>query len=88
MLDPTVLPVTRSDADNTWMTSSMRRLPLSPATTVTPTGRFMFGINESTTSSAAPRPSGKPLPDSDDDPSRVATDGGVLLCDLPLLALP
>jgi len=47
----------------------------------------MFDINESTTSSAAPRPSGKPLPDSDDDPSRVATDGGVLLCDLPLLAL-
>jgi hypothetical protein len=83
MLDPTVLPVTRSDADNTGMTSSIRRLP--PLATTTTTGRFMFDINESTTFSAAPRPSGKLLPDSD-DPSRVATDRDVLLCDL-LLAL-
>ena len=67
----------------------MRRLPPSPmATMMATTGRFIFDINESTTSSAAPRPSGKPLPDCNDNPLRVAMDGDVLLCNLPLLALP
>jgi hypothetical protein len=63
MLDPTVLPVTRSDADNTGMTSS--KLPLLA------TGTFMLDINESTTLDPLSRK-------LDSDPSRVATDRDVL----------